>query len=74
MKNFYVMYVWMIFVGLMGGCSYVNIMYLMINSQTLKKKEKELSVMVIGISNDMGILLAGVFSLILANTLFKDDV
>mmetsp|Transcript_18815 Transcript_18815/g.21016 ORF Transcript_18815/g.21016 Transcript_18815/m.21016 type:complete len:263 (+) Transcript_18815:585-1373(+) len=72
LKNYYVMFVWMIFVGLMGGAAYVNVMYLIINSDKVKKTEKELAVITTCIFNDFGILSATILSLILSNTLFKD--
>lgn len=45
LKNYFVMFAWMVFIGLMGGASYVNVMYLILNSNKLKKNEKELAVM-----------------------------
>uniref|UniRef100_A0A7S3KTF3 Battenin n=1 Tax=Euplotes crassus TaxID=5936 RepID=A0A7S3KTF3_EUPCR len=71
LKNYFVMFGWMIFVGLMGGTSYVNVMYQILNSDKLKKTEKELAVITTCIFDDMGILLASLFSLTLSNTLFK---
>lgn len=72
LQNYFVMFAWMVFIGLMGGCSYVNVMYLIIHSNRLKKNQKELSVMLCSIFNDFGILSASIFALILSNTLFKD--
>lgn len=71
LKNYYVMFAWMVFVGLMGGASYVNVMYLILNSNRLKKSEKELAVMTCCIFCDIGILLAAILALVLSNTLFS---
>lgn len=60
----------MIFIGLMGGASYVNVMYLVLDSKVLKKTEKELAVMTTCIFCDIGVLFATITSLILSNTLF----
>ena len=34
-KNIYILFILMIFVGLMGGCSFVNVIYLLKNSEVL---------------------------------------
>jgi len=70
LTNIYILSAWMIFIGLMGGASYVNVMYLILNSKRLKKNEKELAVMTTCIFCDMGVLVASILALILANTLF----
>ena len=70
-KNYYVMFVWMVFVGLMSGAVYVNTMYMIIHSNVLKKKEKELTVVILLLFNDIGVLSASLFSLLMTNTLMK---
>lgn len=71
LENFYVMFVLMVWVGLMGGSSYVNIMYNILESDKLAKNEKELALTITGVCNDVGILAASLLSLLLANTAFK---
>jgi hypothetical protein len=55
----------------MGGSSYVNVMYNILESEKLAKNEKELALTLTGVGNDIGILLASLLSLLLANTAFK---
>ena len=71
--NFYVCFLLMIWVGLMGGGSYVNVMYQILESPNLAKNEKELALTMTTVCNDIGILSASLMSLLLANTAFKTD-
>lgn len=48
----------MLFVGLMGGCSYVNCYYLILEEKTLGKTMKELATNVASFFVDFGILAA----------------
>jgi hypothetical protein len=73
MENFYVCFVFMSWVGLMGGSSYVNVMYSILESPKLAKSEKELAMTMTGVCNDLGILMASLMSLLLANTAFKTN-
>ncbi len=61
----------MIWTGLMGGASYVNVMYQILQSLELKKNQKELALTITTIGNDIGILSASILALILNNTAFK---
>lgn len=61
----------MLFVGLMGGASYVNVMYLIINSDIIPKREKELSANIVSIFNDIGVMTASLFSLLCDNVILK---
>ena len=70
--NNYVMNIWMLCAGLAQGSSYANIMYLIINSDKLKKSEKELAVMIAGTLMNAAIVVAALFSLTLSNTIFKN--
>lgn len=63
----------MIWVGLMGGGSYVNVMYRILESPDLAKNEKELALTMTTVCNDIGILSASLMSLLLANTAFKTN-
>ena len=64
----------MIFVGLMGGSSYVNVMYSILENPKLEKNEKELALTLTTVCNDMGVLTASLLSLLLDNTCFKNMV
>lgn len=55
----------MIWVGLMGGSSYVNVMYQIMKTDDLKDNEKELALTICTAANDIGILSASLLSLIL---------
>lgn len=48
----------MVFVGLMGGCSYVNCYYLILENDTLDKRVKELATNIASFFVDFGILAA----------------
>ncbi len=67
------LYIWMIWVGLMGGSSYVNVMYLILEGNSLKKSQKELALTLCTAGNDFGILFASLLSLVLANTAFSNN-
>lgn len=66
--NFYVCFGLMVWVGLMGGGAYVNVMYQILESPDLAKNEKELALTVTTVCNDLGILTASILSLIFSNT------
>jgi hypothetical protein len=66
-------FIWMVFVGLIGGCSYVNIYYFTLELNTkLSSSEKELAVNLIVLSTDLFTTMATVLALLLSNTMFKD--
>ena len=48
----------MVWVGLMGGSSYVNCMYLILENKHLQKKHKEVTINIASLFNDIGILAA----------------
>ena len=60
----------MTWVGLMGGSSYVNVMYSILESDDLKRNEKELALTISTVFNDFGILIASITALILTNSVF----
>lgn len=66
--NVYVQLGLMLFVGVMGGTSYVNSMYRILDKQSLKKSEKEIVVNFAALGYDMGILLSGVSALLVARS------
>ena len=61
------MFVW---VGLMGGAAYVNVMHNILEDKELLKSEKECALALSLIFNDSGVLLASIFSLVMDNTVF----
>lgn len=68
--NIYVLFFMMIFVGLMGGAQFVNVIYLIKQSDKLHKNDKELALNMTSMCNDAGILLASILSLVLSLTAF----
>ncbi len=56
----------------MGGGSYVNVMYQILESPNLGRNEKELALTLTTVFNDIGVLTASLLSLLLDNTAFKD--
>lgn len=60
----------MVWVGILGGTSYVNVMYLILDTEKLKRTEKEVALSVSNAFNDTGILIASIVSLILYNTVY----
>ena len=69
--NIYVLFAMMVFVGCMGGTSYVNVIYKIQRTEKLKRTEKELAMMILTVFNDVGILSASILALILSLTIFK---
>ena len=70
--SIYVYFVHMIFVGLMGGASYVNVIYQLKNSPRLLKTEKELAMNLLSCFDDLGVLLAAITALSLTLTVFSE--
>lgn len=62
----------MIVVGLMGGASYVNVAYIILNSGIIPLHYKETAANVSLIYNNLGIIIATLFSLLLDNTMLKE--
>jgi battenin len=63
----------MIFVGLMGGCSYVNCMYMILENKQLSKSQKELAVNVCSFFVDIGIVSAAFFALFISNVVITNN-
>ena len=61
-----------VWVGLMGGGSYVNVLHGVLTLETLDKTEREMAITLSLVFNSAGIVLASLFSLALSNTIFKD--
>lgn len=60
-----------IIVGLCGGCSYINIYYMIGTDETLKPKEKEIATSYSAVFTNLGILTAMSMGLLLTNTILK---
>lgn len=60
-------YLW---VGFMGGGSYVNVLHGLLEQEDLASYEKESAISLSLMFNDSGILLASIASLVLDNTFF----
>lgn len=70
-ESLYVLCPLFLWVGLMGGSTYVNAMHNILEMPELAKSEKEGAIVLCLIFNDMGTLLASIFTLVIDNTLFK---
>jgi len=70
-SNIYVLFGMMLFVGLMGGAQFVNVIYLIKCSEKLHKTDKELALNMTSMFNDAGILLSSILSLTLSLTAFS---
>lgn len=62
-----------VFVGLMGGSSYVNVLHTIRELPTLTNNERECAMSLSLLFNDFGILCASTLSLILGLTWLKVD-
>lgn len=54
-------------IGLVGGFSYVNCMYLVLEDKNLNKSQKELAINVCGFISEFTVTLAAIFGLIISN-------
>jgi len=57
----------MFVVGCMGGCSYSNCMYYVLQSPSLTKDKKEVTINISSMFYDAGIFLASILALIVSN-------
>lgn len=64
-------FILMLWVGLLGGASYVNVVYLLLQTRKIRNEDKEVSFNILSIANDFGVLAASLLSLVLANTYYK---
>lgn len=65
--NIWIQVACMLFVGLMGGASYVNVNYLLLSSEEITQTEKELAMNICSIFNDTGVLLSSLSTLVISN-------
>jgi len=66
--NIWVQFILMIYVGLLGGASYVNIFYLILHDNTINEKDKELCVNIVAFASTFGITFASLFVLLMDAT------
>lgn len=63
----------MIWVGLMGGCSYVNCYFMILENKALSKSQKEIAINVAAFFNDIGIVSAAFFAIFVSNFVIVDS-
>ena len=63
----------MIWVGLMGGCSYVNCMFMILENKDLSKSQKEVAINVASFFDDLGVVSAAFFALFISNFVIRND-
>jgi battenin len=64
-------FITMVWVGLMGGASYVNVAYQILSADFLPADYKETAANVSLIFNNLGVILASLFTILLDNTVLK---
>ncbi len=69
LSSIYLVVASFVFVGFMGGGSYVYCYYKILESKNIKDEYKELTVNIATIFNDFGILLSSLFVLLVDNTI-----
>jgi len=70
--NLWLLFVFMIWVGLMGGASYCNVLYQVLASEKISKNEKEIGINFISILNDAGVISSSLIVILLDNTLYQN--
>ncbi len=63
----------MVYVGLLGGGSYVNIFYLVLHDPNISPLNRELCVNITAIFINVGITLASAFILVMDNTFLEKN-
>jgi len=67
----WILFALMVYVGLLGGGSYVNIFYLVLNDPQITSLDRELCINITAIFINVGITLASMFILVMDNTFLK---
>lgn len=70
--NFFSMLIMMLWVGLMGGMVYCNVVYMILEHREISQSEKEISLNLLNLFNFFGIIGGSLLSFILVNTLYYD--
>jgi hypothetical protein len=60
-----------IWIGLMGGCSYVNIMHNFLKRDVLRKEEKEIAISFALVVVDCATTLSAIFAIVMTQTVLK---
>lgn len=63
----------MVFVGLMGGSSFVNCYYILLNDRRLTKSQREIAINLGTLFNDVGIVSASFLALYISNYVIVND-
>ncbi|XP_041367716.1 battenin-like isoform X2 [Gigantopelta aegis] len=63
----------MVYVGLLGGASYVNIFYLLLHGNKFPSEDRELCINIVGLSITLGIIIGTGLETLLFNTLLAND-
>lgn len=63
----------MVFVGLLGGASYVNIFYMLLNDTSFPSQDRELCINITAMFITLGIILGTGIETLLFTTVLKDD-
>ncbi|ETO32174.1 Batten's disease protein Cln3 family protein [Reticulomyxa filosa] len=63
-------FVWMIYVGLLGGAMYVNVVYSILSDTKITKKDKELCMNIMSIWVNFGIIMSSAYEIVIDNTFF----
>ena len=69
----WVLFLHMVFTGLMGGASYVNVFYLVLHNKTVPARDRELATNIAALSNTFGITMAAVTILLLEMVLWPSN-
>ena len=70
--NVWIQFVLMVYVGLLGGASYVNVYYLILNDKAMSKKDRELAVNMTAIGVTIGITSASLCIIALNYTFLQN--
>jgi len=72
-KGYYILFVWMIWIGLMGGACYSNCMYAFNNREGIPNEYRELGVNIGMIMCNLGVLCATNFTTVLQTTIMSSN-
>jgi len=69
-KNVYFLLLIVVFGGMMGGASYINVFNEIVNSKQIRITQKELAISICTLFYDMGVILSGLTGILLNHVLF----
>lgn len=70
--NVWVQFVLMVYVGLLGGASYVNVFYRLLHDDDIPEEDRELCINLAAIVTTAGITLSSLFTLLIDATFLKN--